>query len=93
MQKKWRESVKNRLHAGGGIEKEMRNGCVLEVGKEWLGEEENLRMMNSYVRGKIGNRLQKRFAFQNAVHHDPICADQVKCLSSYTKPPVTGSVE
>lgn len=42
MQKKWKESVKYRLHAGGGIEKEMRNGCLLEVGEEWLGEEENL---------------------------------------------------
>lgn len=42
MQKKWKESVKNRLHAGGGIEKKMRNGRLLEVGEEWLGEEENL---------------------------------------------------
>jgi len=42
MQKKWKESVKYRLHAGGGIEKEMRNGHQLEVGEEWLGEEENL---------------------------------------------------
>lgn len=46
MQKKWKESVKNRLQAGGGIEKKMRNERLLEG-------EENLRMMNSYVRGTV----------------------------------------
>lgn len=53
MQKKWKKSVKNRLYAGGGIEKQMRNGRLLEVGEEWLGEEETLRMINSYVKDTV----------------------------------------
>lgn len=60
MQKKWKESVKYRLHSGEDIEKGIRNTLRQEVGAEWLGEEENLGMTNRNVTGivNLGNKTK-----------------------------------